>query len=642
MSYSGLFGLRFDKRKLQQPAWNGIATHHYSFFIPKDGFSFDFFADTGDGFDSTYSIARSLAQPCLLGKYPRPPLAIFGGDLVYPTPSKQDFMKRVVFPFNSALSRPRHVSLEDLGSTRKWKDIHGLPEMVLLPGNHDWFDGLRVFQDEVLDSPLDHFAGWCLTQQTSYFAYRLPGDWVILALDSALELDIDMDQFHRFCQIAANLNPKDRVIILTHEPLFWVSAISPDSEWPSAPTYSRLLSLIRLIGSKCRLLLSGDVHNYVRYRPLSSPSSPHLVICGGGGAFLHPTHFANDQMTWKNEKYELVQLYPSKEVSKSLSWKNVGNFRSRNLKFDIVGVILYFLLIYSVFPLCRRGGPDVKSFSSFLVEVFQISLEVEIKICTEGWISPLFFLIFSVATILFVPKTIHPAKRFTIGFLHALLHQVSAVLIYSFLILLLQTLMEKNFLPDKKAIMAEFPSFVALLEVADSMTNGRASILFMGSLDLIDLTGIIISSYQSICAQEISRFVSIKIHLLYFFVFSAVAAPVVSWSFGLYLFIADRVFRFHWDEAFSALSCADYKSFLRFRIRPEDGALECRVFGFDRVPRKWKVDEKYMEESGSEGMANFPSHQKEYPSKWVSDDKRSSGDPRVIETFVIPRDAPDK
>jgi hypothetical protein len=45
---------------------------------------FDFMADTGDGGNSTYSVARLLAQPSLkMGKIelPRGDLLIIGGDL---------------------------------------------------------------------------------------------------------------------------------------------------------------------------------------------------------------------------------------------------------------------------------------------------------------------------------------------------------------------------------------------------------------------------------------------------------------------------------------------------------------------------------------------------------------------------------
>lgn len=60
----------------------------YDHFREKDDFWFDFMADTGDGGNSSYSIARLLAQPKLHVKdgdsvqaLPRGNLLLIGGDL---------------------------------------------------------------------------------------------------------------------------------------------------------------------------------------------------------------------------------------------------------------------------------------------------------------------------------------------------------------------------------------------------------------------------------------------------------------------------------------------------------------------------------------------------------------------------------
>lgn len=60
----------------------------YDHFCEKDDFWFDFMADTGDGGNSSYSVARLLAQPSLhtsndgsLIKLPRGDLLLIGGDL---------------------------------------------------------------------------------------------------------------------------------------------------------------------------------------------------------------------------------------------------------------------------------------------------------------------------------------------------------------------------------------------------------------------------------------------------------------------------------------------------------------------------------------------------------------------------------
>ena len=62
----------------------------------KDGFWFDFMADCGDGFNSSYQIARMLAQPTLniqskegtKSKFQRGEFLVIGGDLAYPVPTE--------------------------------------------------------------------------------------------------------------------------------------------------------------------------------------------------------------------------------------------------------------------------------------------------------------------------------------------------------------------------------------------------------------------------------------------------------------------------------------------------------------------------------------------------------------------------
>jgi hypothetical protein len=57
---------------------------------------------------------------------------------------------------------------------------------------------------------------------------------------------------------------------------------------------------------------------------------------------------------------------------------------------------------------------------------------------------------------------------------------------------------------------------------------------------------------------------------------------------GVYLTISLNVFRRHHNEAFSSLSCPDWKNFLRMHIAP-DGSLTIYPIGIRRVPRRWKI-----------------------------------------------------
>lgn len=66
---------------------------------------------------------------------------------------------------------------------------------------------------------------------------------------------------------------------------------------------------------------------------------------------------------------------------------------------------------------------------------------------------------------------------------------------------------------------------------------------------------------------------------LYFWVFST---PIVSLVFGSYLYICINWLHIHFDEAFSSLRIANYKSFTRFHINPK-GDLEVYTLAVDKV-----------------------------------------------------------
>ncbi len=89
----------------------------YSSELKKDtdgGFWFDFLADCGDGFNSSYQVARILAQPNITATYndgkqrrlPRGQFLLNGGDLAYPNPSEYSYEKRFFRAFEDALPPP--------------------------------------------------------------------------------------------------------------------------------------------------------------------------------------------------------------------------------------------------------------------------------------------------------------------------------------------------------------------------------------------------------------------------------------------------------------------------------------------------------------------------------------------------------
>ena len=89
---------------------------------------------------------------------------------------------------------------------------------------------------------------------------------------------------------------------------------------------------------------------------------PTMIVAGGGGAFLHPTHCPAPKQIHvgvdeENEDklscwYKRMCSYPSPLLSHGLALQNVFDFRARNLGFDIFGALAYFLFVFSSLPLC--------------------------------------------------------------------------------------------------------------------------------------------------------------------------------------------------------------------------------------------------------------------------------------------------
>ena len=184
---------------------------------------FDWCADVGDGFDSSYQVARMLAQPSLcvnqdgeLRQLPRGNFLVIGGDLAYPDPTEEAYEKRFFRTFQDAMQPPPSFRRRAI-STRKpalpvqgWKNCvikscgevnsqaaadlknYKGPCAFAIPGNHDWYDGLVTYSRFILGR--DWLGGWIMPQERSYFALKLRKGWWLLAADLGLSADVDLEQ----------------------------------------------------------------------------------------------------------------------------------------------------------------------------------------------------------------------------------------------------------------------------------------------------------------------------------------------------------------------------------------------------------------------------------------------------------------
>lgn len=269
----------------------------------EDDFWFDFAADLGDGFDPTYAVAYLLSRPELevagAGRaLARGRFLVLGGDQVYPTASHDEYEHRFIGPYRAAFP---------------WRTEGQRPaDLFLIPGNHDWYDGLTSFTR--LFTQGRWVGGWKTRQRRSYFALRLPRGWWLWGTDIQLGTGIDLPQANYFRRIAERMEREAeqrgapaRLILCSAQPT-WVyggpaprRSVFPGCRLKVDPDAFRALAwferaVIAPRGIRLEVTLSGDLHHYARYERADAgvedePAGPEQrITSGGGGAYLYPTH----------------------------------------------------------------------------------------------------------------------------------------------------------------------------------------------------------------------------------------------------------------------------------------------------------------------------------------------------------------
>jgi hypothetical protein len=316
---------------------------------PRDELWIDFISDTGDGWNSTYAVAHAASQPALRVAAPHGPvdlprgdLLVFGGDEVYPAPSREEYQRRLVAPFSAAFG-------DDLPAER--------PQVYAIPGNHDWYDGLSAFT-RLFCSDIGgrRFAGWWTRQRRSYFVLRLPHRWWLVGSDAALQGDIDVPQMEYFRAMARRMQPGDKVVLCLSKPA-WIEA----EKYRALGQVFAETDLIYLReevfasrGVEVKVHLSGDSHHYRRHEETAASAAgappTHKIVAGGGGAFLHPTHeedfsrLTEHSASPSGRTREFVEkaIYPTPTQSRALAYGNLL-FPWRNRAFGVIPGTIYLL-----------------------------------------------------------------------------------------------------------------------------------------------------------------------------------------------------------------------------------------------------------------------------------------------------------
>jgi 3',5'-cyclic AMP phosphodiesterase CpdA len=538
----------------------------------------DFVADSGDGWDSTYAVARLLARKKLAFSWTadagtgidsvhravtRPGhVLVFGGDQVYATASRDEYKRRFIAPFEQAT---RAENAEDTLATA---------DVYAIPGNHDWYDGLNSFMGLFCarrPGPLargDFAAGRRIggrqsRQTRSYFALKLPGNWWLLAADAQLSGYLDRGQVAFFDDVAQTMMDDGSNVILCAGMPSW-SYVGLDGSADSVfRNYSYLEAVVtgsaRSAGARrhnLRLVLSGDSHHYARYLEGDTRHTEHdgtttlaksarcYLTWGGGGAFLHPTHQLEDvSFEWDyiapppvqpirtgapapkyRRRFTRSHVYPSDKTSRRLSWRlplfGWDNRWFTGLLFCAALIAAWTLAAVADFkgarlPESLRASPRMSD-ALWLMATLLLSAPWFLLACAAF-----------VAVLTYFSAAQRTPLRWLVGVTHFSAH-LTAFLVGFFV--------SARYLPE-----GTWPVWL---------------------VSIVALATAVLSST----------------------------------IMGVYLWISLAFFRRHWNEAFSALRIKHYKGFLRLHL-DRTGALTIYPIGLDTVPKHGEgpLDAKLIE-----------------------------------------------
>jgi len=528
---SGTFGNYADRRELQAALSNkdhnnDIARLRERSCDHRKEIWIDVICDTGDGFDSTFSVARKAAQAQLLLKTEfrtdetvctcRGDILILGGDEVYPFPSLDTYNNKFRLPFDAAGDKS-----EAFTSLNR-------PMLFAIPGNHDWYDGLGNFMK--LFCQQRRIGIWQTVQRRSYFVIPLPHNYWIWAIDIQLNSNIDQPQLDYFTRIAREeMREHDKIILITAEPAWVYKELRKNDQ-----SFDRLDFFISrhihdkfaIIGKKFRLAatITGDLHHYSRYS--RTENGHQYITSGGGGAFLQLTHNlppvleALDKNTSKEQVIRRA-VFPGIAKSKRLLLGNLL-FPLKNAAYTSLSWLIYIYLFWLFqshhaavgegFFLKGFTGISTGGFFQIMGDYFLGSPSLAISI---GALFAGFWL--------FVDRKVKKRGSFLIGFTHA---SGQTFMLFGIMYWLAQT-----------AIMAYWGSWWgnALIVLVFSFAGGTASAFLM----------------------------------------------------GLYLYLANRLFGMHDSEASSSLANPHFKNFTRMKIH--DKGIDIYPVGIRKVQQNWKV-----------------------------------------------------
>lgn len=420
---SSIFGSYADKREALAALTEGRSYD----YTGESELWLDYISDTGDGFDSTFSMAKLIAEKEISVDHQggsaflkRGKLVVFGGDQVYPTPSKEEYFNRFIGPVEAA-------------SLQASPDIKS--DLFAIPGNHDWYDGLSNFVKIFCQEK--SIGGFQTVQNRSYFAIKVTDNTWIWATDVQLQSDIDDEQINYFEWVAKEEMVKgDNVILFTAEPA-WVynSLRKEDLSYHHLEEFER--DVIQANGMKQVLTVAGDLHHYARYsREEGDGNIRHKITAGGGGAFLHPTHNLPETLTNMHDgDFELEESFPKREKSKKLTWLNLL-FPIRNPGFGLFLSTIHLIMAYALYTTSHLDEIPGTIFTEMGTTTQLINKEIFIRLLKTFGHSPTAMVILLTFIFGFLAFCDGKSSKYKIanfaGVFHGFMHVLLMISLFSF------------------------------------------------------------------------------------------------------------------------------------------------------------------------------------------------------------------
>ena len=543
----------------------------------------DFLADTGDGGNATFAVAQAAlaAQLKVHGKQealPEADVLLLGGDLAYPGASGPVYQYRFFEPFTLA---------QDPASRFRASGSEAQKIVAAIPQNHDWFDSASTFCRYFVAQDKGDFLGARTPQRQTYFALKLPHGFWALGFDWALTGDLDRQQLEAFKALLDptrddGIQPGDDLLLIYPEP-YWTRELGDGAPAGYPRRYQRLEALLEARGARIRLRLAGDLHHYHRESLASAGGDTHLVTCGTGGAFLHPTHSLDvsarkvqDRAPESNaidaELRHRVRVgrgagsegqvftpqvtWPAPSTTRALAWRN----------------------LWALFTLHFTRAPWRQSLPASMRDLWQSNLAFALAIGALYGINA--YVNSFVFTQSFAPDGFKPMQQFTFG--EAATRWLGAMV----------------FSPLATGInLAMMAGCVRIAWEGPAHWFWRASSGFAHAM----AHGFCIFALYWLAAHALAPWLAalgpvatLSGGLALWLAVALGGVAVGGALFGLYLAVMSGVFGQLPNNAFGSLAIEDYKGFLRMRLTP--GGLEVLMLGTDRVvpAPDWRVIDRFV------------------------------------------------